>query len=109
MDFLFPTLLAAAPAAKNPSFFDVFVIPMAIIFSVFYFLIIRPQSKKAKQQQSMLSALKKGDDVVTSSGIFGKITGLTDQVATLEIAPNTKIKIMRANIHGLSNQPQPEK
>ena len=73
-------------------------IPLILIFVVFYFLLIRPQQKKAREHQDFLSSLKKGDEVVTSAGIHGKITGLTDVVATLEIADGVRIKINRVSI-----------
>ena len=68
---------------------------MGAIFAVFYFLLIRPQQKKVKAQQDFLSALQKGAEVVTSGGIYGKITGLTDTVVTLEIADKLRIKVAR--------------
>lgn len=88
---------AADGAAGAPSTLASFV-PMILIFVVFYFLLIRPQQKKARQQQEFLSALKKGDEVVSSGGIYGKITGLTDSVVTLEIADNVRIKVSRQAI-----------
>ena len=68
---------------------------------IFYFLLIRPQQKRTKDHQRMLNELKRDDEVVTSGGIYGKITGLTDQVVTLEIAPNVRIKVQRAQVVGL--------
>ena len=73
-------------------------IPMILIFVVFYFLLIRPQQKKARQQQEFLGSLKKGDEVVSSGGIYGKITGLTDTVVTLEIAEGIRVKLSRSAI-----------
>jgi preprotein translocase subunit YajC len=73
-------------------------IPLILIFVVFYFLLIRPQQKKGKEHQAFLGSLKKGDEVVTSAGIYGRITGLTDVVATLEIADGVRVKINRASI-----------
>ena len=85
---------AAAPAGSPLAGF----LPMILIFIVFYFLLIRPQQKKAKAQQEFLSNLKKGDDVVTGGGLHGKITGLTDTVVTLEIADNVRVKVSRQYI-----------
>jgi preprotein translocase subunit YajC len=85
---------AASPAANPLTGF----LPMILIFVVFYFLLIRPQQKKAKLQQEFLSNLKKGDEVVTSGGLQGKITGLTDTVVTLEIADNVRVKVSRQYI-----------
>jgi preprotein translocase subunit YajC len=75
-------------------------IPLILIFVVFYFLLIRPQQKKAKEHQNYLANLKKGDKVITGGGIHGQITGITDSVVTLEIAENVRIKINRGAIAG---------
>ena len=75
-------------------------LPLVLIFVVFYFLLIRPQQKKAKAHQEFVANLKKGDEVLTSGGLQGKITGLTDRVATIEIAENVRVKIARAYILG---------
>ena len=85
---------AAAPAGSPLAGF----IPMILIFVIFYFLLIRPQQKKAKDQQVFLSNLKKGDEVVTGGGLHGKITGLTDTVVTLEIVDNIRVKMSRQYI-----------
>jgi preprotein translocase subunit YajC len=73
-------------------------IPLILMFAIFYFLLIRPQQKKAKQHREMLSALKKGDRVVSSGGLHGIITGLTDDIATIEIAPKVRVKVSRGSI-----------
>ncbi len=75
-------------------------VPLVLIFGVFYFLLIRPQQKKAKEQQNFLSELKKGDAVVSQGGLHGVITGLTDTVVTLEIADNIRVKVARSYIMG---------
>jgi len=75
-----------------------FIIVMAILFAIFYFLLIRPQQQKQKELKSMLDNLAHGDMVITSGGIHGKIVGLTDTVATLEIADKVKIKVSRSFI-----------
>jgi preprotein translocase subunit YajC len=85
----------AAPSGGIMSF-----IPLILIFVIFYFLLIRPQQKKAKEHQAYLSNLKKGDGIVTSGGLHGVITGLTDTVATLEIAENIRVKVSRQHILG---------
>lgn len=70
-------------------------IPLVLIFVVFYFLLIRPQQKQAKQHQAFLSDLKKGNKVMTKGGVHGEITGLTDTVISLEIAKDVIIKVSR--------------
>ena len=95
---------AAGAAAGAPSQGGIMsLLPLVLIFIVFYFLLIRPQQKKAKDQQVFLGALEKGQLVVTSGGIQGKITGLTDKVVTLEVADNVRIKVSRPYIMGLAN------
>jgi preprotein translocase subunit YajC len=69
-----------------------------LVFIIFYFLLIRPQQKKAKEHQQMLGKLKKNDEVMTSGGIYGKVTALTDNIVTLEVAPNVRIRVNRPQI-----------
>lgn len=75
-------------------------IPLILMFAIFYFLLIRPQQKKAKQHKEMLGALKKGDRVVSSGGLHGVVTGLTDDIVTMEIAPKVRVKVSRGSIAG---------
>lgn len=77
-------------------------LPFILMFVVLYFLLIRPQSKKQKEHQKMLSALTKGDRVVTNSGILGTIVGMSekDNIIVLRIAENVKIEILRSAIGG---------
>ena len=72
--------------------------PLILVFVVFYFLLIRPQQKKAKEHRQMLGQLKRNDEVMTSGGIYGKVVNLTDAVATLEVAPNVRIRVHRPQI-----------
>jgi preprotein translocase subunit YajC len=76
-------------------------VPLILMFAIFYFLLIRPQQKKAKAHKAMLSAVKKGDRVVSSGGLHGVITGLTDDVVTMEIAPKVRVKVSRGSIAGV--------
>lgn len=72
--------------------------PFIFIFVIFYFLIIRPQSKRMKTHDQFLTNLKRGDEVITSGGILGKVDGLTDQFVTLEISDGVKIKMLRKQV-----------
>ena len=74
------------------------MIPLVLMFAIFYFLLIRPQQKKAKEHRALLEELKKGDQVVTAGGMHGKVTSLDDQVVTLEIAPGVNVKINKGFI-----------
>ena len=73
-------------------------LPMIAIVVVFYFLLIRPQQKRAKETKTMLGALQKGDEVVTAGGIVGRIQKLSDAYADLEIAPNVQVTVQRSAI-----------
>ena len=75
-----------------------------LTYVIFYFLLIRPQQQKQKQQQTLLDAIKKGDKVVTTSGIWGTVTNLGKDTVTLQIADNTKIKMQRENISRLRTE-----
>ena len=81
-------------------------IPLIIMFVIFYFLLIRPQQKKAKLQQEMIGNLKKGDKVITTGGICGVITAIKENFATVEIAENVKIKVVRQHLI-LEEKPAP--
>lgn len=74
------------------------LIPLVFMFAIFYFLLIRPQQKKAKDHRALLDALKKGDQVVTAGGMHGKVSSLDDQVVTLEIAPGVNVKVNKGFI-----------
>lgn len=89
----------SAPAAGGVAMMGQ-ILPIILIFAVFYFLLIRPQQKKAKEHQAYLANLKRGDKVITSGGIYGQITGLTESAVTLEVAENVRIKVSRSSILG---------
>jgi preprotein translocase subunit YajC len=73
------------------------IVPLILIF---YFLLFRPQKKRADEQKALLSSLKKGDMVMTQGGIHGRITGLTESTVTLEIAEKVRVKVSRPQIAG---------
>jgi preprotein translocase subunit YajC len=74
------------------------LIPLILMFGIFYFLLIRPQQKKAKEHRAMMETLKKGDLVVTAGGIHGKITSVEDAIVTMEIASGVNIKVNKGHI-----------
>ena len=76
-------------------------LPIILMFVLLYFLMIRPQMKRAKEQKTMIDALQKGDEVVAVGGLVGKIVELSDQYATLEISPETKIMVQRPAVQVL--------
>ncbi len=78
--------------------------PIILIFIIFYFLLIRPQQKQKKEHQSLLSNLKVGDSVLTTGGIYGRITGIKDDKVTVEISDKVRVKVNRGHIAGVVKQ-----
>jgi preprotein translocase subunit YajC len=93
MDFLIATA-HAQDAAGQPSTLTQ-LLPLILIFIVFYFLLIRPQMKRAKEHKALVAALAKGNEVVTNGGLLGKITEVSDSFVTLELAEGVQIKVQR--------------
>ena len=87
---------AAGPAGGMAAFQQ--VIPLVFMFAIFYFLLIRPQQKKAKEHKALLEAIKKGDNVITAGGVHGKVNSVDDSIVTLEIATGVNIKIVKSYI-----------
>ena len=87
------------------------LIMFALIFAIMYFLLIRPQQKRAKEHQAMLAALRRGDQVVTSGGIIGKATKVKDEVeeVEVEIASGTTVRVLRGTIARVMNKTEPAK
>lgn len=79
-------------------------LPLILMFGIFYFLLIRPQQKKAKAHKELLSGLKKGDRVISSGGLHGVVTGITDDTVTMEIAPKVRVKVSRGSISGVTGK-----
>lgn len=103
-------LQQTAPPPTGPmSLFQSPLVAMAFIFAIFYFLLIAPMRKKQKVTQQMLSQLKKGDEVVTGGGIFGRITAVDEErgFVVLQIADNVKIKVLKSGIVGPAGEPPP--
>jgi preprotein translocase subunit YajC len=74
------------------------ILPFILIFVIMYFMVIRPQQKKAKEHQEMLNKLKRNDEVMTSGGIYGKVIDLKETVVTIEVAPNVRVRVHRPQI-----------
>jgi preprotein translocase subunit YajC len=87
-----PAYAQAAPAGGSG--FESMILLVAM-FAIMYFLLIRPQMKRAKEQRAMVEALQKGDEVVAAGGLIGRVTKLTEQYLTVEVAPNTEIVMQR--------------
>jgi len=86
-----------APGAGGPGPL-VTILPFILIFVIMYFMVIRPQQKKAKEHQEMLNKLKRNDEVMTSGGIYGKVIDLKETVVTVEVAPNVRVRVHRPQI-----------
>ncbi len=82
-------------------------IPLILMFAIFYFLLIRPQQKKTKQHREMIGNLKKGDLIITSGGLHGRITGTSETTLTVEIAEKVRVRINRGSIMGLVQSSPP--
>ena len=85
-------------------------IPLILIFVIFYFFLIRPQQKKIKDHKSMVAALKRGDEVITSGGIVGQVEKiLGDDKVDISISENVTVRVVQSTIQGLLNKPQTKK
>lgn len=79
-------------------------LPIILIFVIFYFLLIRPQQKRAKEHRNLLANLKEGDEILTSGGIYGKITGIKDDKITVEISDKVRVRVNRGHIAAVINK-----
>jgi preprotein translocase subunit YajC len=87
-----------AAAGAGPLGMFASIAPLLLVFVVFYFLMIRPQHRRMKAMQAAVNAVKKGDSVVTSGGILGKVTKVEDTIVEIEIAPNTRVRVVKATL-----------
>ena len=83
------------------------IVPFILMFVIFYFLLIRPQQKKAKEHREMISNIKKGDRIVTSGGIYGRVTGMDESTLTVEISDKVRVKVARGNVSALAGPNTP--
>ncbi|CAN0161108.1 unnamed protein product, partial [Phaeothamnion confervicola] len=97
--FISPAYAQAAPAGGDGGLMG--LLPIVLMFVVLYFLMIRPQMKRAKEAKAMIEALQKGDEVITAGGILGRITKLSEAYVTLEVAANTEISVQKAAVQTL--------
>lgn len=97
MSFFIPEAMAADPApAQGTGFEPLFM--LAIFGLIFYFMIWRPQSKRAKEHKNLLAELAKGDEVISSGGMAGKVTKVTDNFVVMEIAEGVEVKVQKAAV-----------
>jgi preprotein translocase subunit YajC len=95
--FISDAFAQAAPAAEQPSIIGA-LLPFVVLFVVFYFLLIRPQQKRAKEHKKMVDTLAKGDEVITQGGLVGRVTELGENFVEVEIADEVKVKMQRGAI-----------
>lgn len=93
---LFAVLAQAADPAKPSPLFQ--MMPLILIFVIFYFLLLRPQQKRAKEHEEMVAALKPGDEVITNGGIYGKITRVGEDAITVEIAEKVRVRVTPSSV-----------
>jgi preprotein translocase subunit YajC len=96
-----------APGQGGQQGFGMFI-PLILLFAIFYFLLIRPQQKRQREHKELLGNLRKGDQVITAGGLYGRITGITDTVVTLEITEKVRVKVARTQI-STKLLPQPDR
>jgi preprotein translocase subunit YajC len=89
---------ASGSAAQGGAASFLGILPLFLVFIVFYFLMIRPQQRRVKALQTAIAAVKKGDQVVTAGGIVGKVTKVEDGFVEVEIAPNTRVRVVKATL-----------
>ncbi len=96
-------IISSAFAQSAPSGDPGFIgfLPIVLMFVLLYFLMIRPQMKRAKESKAMVEALQKGDEVITAGGVLGRITKISDAYISLEIAPNTEVSVQKAAVQML--------
>lgn len=105
--FVTPAFAQAAGGAGGGSAIASFL-PLVLIFAIMYFLLIRPQQKKAKELRAMVDALRRGDQVLTQGGIIGKVTKVNDDgVLEVEIAEGVKVRILKHTIIQVMNKTEP--
>lgn len=106
--FASPAFAQAATAGSPASTLMSFV-PILLIFVIMYFLMIRPQQKKLKEHKAMVTGLRRGDQVVTSGGLIGKVTRVDDQKSEIEveIAPNVRVRVVRSTISQVVSKTEP--
>jgi len=107
---MFDAISIASTAGSSGGIAGAFVqfAPLLLIFVVFYFLLIRPQQKRMKEHREMVSALSKGDEVVTAGGIVGKVAKVDDAELQVEIATGVKVRVMRSTVSEVRARTQPK-
>lgn len=109
MFFVTDAYAQAAPAAGAPTFdqFLIQILPLLLILPLLYFMMIRPQQRRMKAHQDMITAVKKGDTIVSAGGLVGKVKGVADDEVRVELAPNVEVRLLRQSIAEVRNKGEP--
>ena len=101
MDLAYAMGQAGGAAAGSGGILATPFVPIILMLAVMWFFLIRPQQKKQKEHRNMIAALKKGDRIITSGGLYGRVTGVAESVLTVEIADKVRVKVSRGHIAGV--------
>jgi len=103
-----PSLLAQLAAQGGPPSLLAQLLPILLIFGIFYFLLLAPMRKRQKAHQALLGQLKRGDKVVTNGGLMGEIAAVEDKVVHLKLADNVRVRVLKTAVAGLEGTPEAE-
>jgi preprotein translocase subunit YajC len=92
------TMIQAQPGASSMGALVNFLMPMLLVFAIFWIIVLRPQNRRLKEHQARLAAVKKGDEVVTAGGIRGRVTKVADDEAEVEIASNVRVRVIKSTL-----------
>jgi preprotein translocase subunit YajC len=96
--------MTGSGGGSGPGAITGFVFPLVIVMAIFYFILIRPQLKRQKKHQGMLSSLQKGDKVITTGGLHGIIVGIKDDVVVVKVAENVKLEVSKSAVAGVKSK-----
>jgi preprotein translocase subunit YajC len=105
--FASPAFAQAAGGGAGAAGGLISFVPILLIFAIMYFLMIRPQQRKVRDHKAMVEALRRGDQVVTSGGMIGKVTKIGDTEVEVELAPNVKVRVVRSTISQVVSKTEP--
>jgi preprotein translocase subunit YajC len=91
-------MLQAQPSGSSMGALVNFLMPMLLVFAIFYIIVLRPQNKRMKEHQARIAAVKKGDDVITAGGIRGRVTKVSDDEAEVEIADGVRVRVVKSTL-----------
>jgi preprotein translocase subunit YajC len=105
--FATPAFAQAAGGATGAAGGLISFVPIILIFAIMYFLMIRPQQKKVKEHRAMVEAVRRGDQVITSGGLIGKVVKVADNEVEVELAPNVKVRVVKSTLSQVVSKTEP--